>query len=122
MAEAAEVAGAYLRALAARDYATARGLLDPEVRVRDLSPPGFTELTGVDKVLEYARLFLDQFAEVDLVEEDVYAAGTATYVRVRLRFVHEEKGERVLEQHHFVTVEDGRIVAIDELCSGLYET
>jgi hypothetical protein len=56
-----------------------------------------------------------------LVEEDAYGAGAATYVRARLRFVHEEAGERVLEQHHFVTVEDGRIVAIDELCSGLYD-
>jgi len=119
MSSARDLASAYVGALGARDYETVRDLLAPQVRLRDLSPPGFTELTGVEEAMGYLGGFLDSFDEVELVESDVYDVGTATYARVRMRFVRSGSPERVLEQHHFLVADGGRIVAIDELCSGL---
>jgi len=119
MSSASELASAYVNALGARDYETVRDLMAPQVRLRDLSPPGFTELTGVQEVLGYLSGFLDSFDEVELVETDAYDVGTVTYARARMRFVRSGSPERVLEQHHFLTVNEDRIVAIDELCSGL---
>ena len=119
MSSAPDMASAYVNALGARDYETVRDLLAPQVRLRDLSPPGFTELTGVEEAMAYFGGFLDSFDEVALVEMDVYDVGTVTYARARIRFARSGSPERVLEQHHFLTVDEGRIVAIDELCSGL---
>ena len=60
------------------------------------------------------------FESVDLLESDVYGFGSLTYVRARLHFVHAEVGERILEQHHLLTIADDWISAIDELCTGLH--
>ena len=38
----------------------------------------------------------------------------------RLHFVHPEAGERMLEQHHLLTIRDQQITAIDELCTGFF--
>jgi ketosteroid isomerase-like protein len=119
MSSALDLASAYMNALGARDYEVVSDLLAPEVRLRDLSPPGFTELTGVEGAIGYLAGFLDSFDEVALVDSDVYDVGTMTYARARMRFVRSGSPERVLEQHHFLTVDAGRIAAIDELCSGL---
>ena len=115
-------ARAYLDAVVARDYPGIRSLLDDEFRLRDLSPPGFTEVGGADEALGNLREFLDIFDSVNLVESDIYDIGAVTYVRARLHFVHEEAGERILEQHHLLTIVEGRIQAIDELCTGLLKT
>lgn len=113
------VARAYLDAVVARDYSEVRSLLHDDFRLRDLSPPGFTEVEGADEALGNLREFLDMFESLDLVESDVYDIGAVTYVRARLHLVHAEAGERILEQHHLLTIAEGRIQAIDELCTGL---
>ena len=60
------------------------------------------------------------FDTVRLVESDAYEIGNHTYLRARLHFVHPEAGERMLEQHHLLTIADQRIEAIDELCTGFF--
>ena len=114
------IARAYLNAAVGCDYVAIRSLLDDGFRLRDLSPPGFTEVEGADKALGHLREFLDMFDSLDLLESEIYDFGAVTYVRARLHFVHEEAGERILEQHHLLTIVDGRIRAIDELCTGLF--
>lgn len=115
-----EVARAYLDAFVARDYDSVRSLLAADFRLRDLSPPGFSEVSGHEQALSGLRGFLDMFDSVRLVESDVYDLGKVTYVRARVHFVHPEAGERMLEQHHLLTITDDRIQAIDELCTGLF--
>ena len=46
-----DIARAYLDAVVARDYGRVRSLLDDGFRLRDLSPPGFTQVDDVDEAL-----------------------------------------------------------------------
>ena len=104
----------------ARDYDQVESLLADDFRLRDLSPPGFTEVTDVGAAVAGLRELLDMFDSVRLVDSDVYEIGTVTYLRARLHFVHPDAGERMLEQHHLLTIADQRITAIDELCTGFF--
>ena len=104
----------------ARDYVQVESLLADDFRLRDLSPPGFTDVTDVGAALSGLRELLDQFDTVRLVDSDVYEIGNVTYLRARIHFVHPEAGERMLEQHHLLTIVDQRIAAIDELCTGFF--
>jgi ketosteroid isomerase-like protein len=115
-----EIGRAYLDAVVAKDYEGVESLLADDFRLRDLSPPGFTEVSGREAALSGLRELLDMFDAVRLVESDVYEIGNATYVRARVHFVHPEAGERMLEQHHLLTIADQRISAIDELCTGFF--
>jgi SnoaL-like protein len=116
----AELTQTYLGALVARDYDQIESLLAEDFRLRDLSPPGFTEVADVADALAGLRANLDRFDSIRLVESDAYQIGGFTYLRVRLQLVHPEVGERMLEQHHLLTIADGRITAIDELCTGFF--
>lgn len=116
----ADVARAYLDAVVARNYERVESLLADDFRLRDLSPPGFTEVRDSNTALSGMRELLDMFDTVRLVESDVYEIGSFTYVRARLGFVHPEEGERLLEQHHLLTIADQHIQAIDELCTGFF--
>jgi ketosteroid isomerase-like protein len=116
----AELARTYLDAVVARDYDQVESLLADDFRLRDLSPPGFTEVTDLRTALTGLRELLDMFDAVRLVDSDVYELGNVTYLRARLHFVHPDAGERMLEQHHLLTIADQRITAIDELCTGFF--
>jgi ketosteroid isomerase-like protein len=115
-----ELARAYLDAVVARDYDRVEALLADDFRLRDLSPPGFTDVTDAGAALSGLRELLDMFDTVGLVDSEVYDIGKVTYLRARLQFVHPEAGERMLEQHHLLTIADHRIKAIDELCTGFF--
>jgi hypothetical protein len=115
-----ELALAYLDAVVARDYDQVEALLADDFRLRDLSPPGFTEVKDAGEALSGLRQLLDKFETVRLVESEAYEIGAVTYLRARLRFVHPEAGERMLEQHHLLTIAEKRIGSIDELCTGFF--
>lgn len=115
-----ELARAYFDAVVARDYDHVESLLADDFRLRDLSPPGFTDVPDVGAALSGLRELLDQFDTVRIVGSDAYEIGNVTYLRARLHFVHSEVGERMLEQHHLLTIADQRITAIDELCTGFF--
>ena len=115
-----ELARTYLDAVVARDYEQVESLLADDFRLRDLSPPGFTDVTDVGAALSGLRELLDQFDSVRLVDTDVYEIGNVTYLRARMHFVHPEVGERMLEQHHLLTIADHRITAIDEPRTGFF--
>jgi ketosteroid isomerase-like protein len=115
-----ELARTYLAAVVARDYDRVESLLADDFRLRDLSPPGFTDVTDVGAALSGLRELLDTFDTVRLVDSEVYEIGNVTYLRARLHFVHPEAGERLLEQHHLLTIADHRITSIDELCTGFF--
>jgi len=116
----AEIARAWLDAVMARDYEGVVSLLADDYRLRDLSPPGFTEVSGSVTVVSRMRERLDTVDAWRLVESDVYEIGPVTYVRARVHFIHPEAGELMLEQHHLLTIADQRIRAIDQLCTGFF--
>jgi hypothetical protein len=115
-----EPARADLDAFVARDYGKVRSLLSDDVRLRDLSPGGFTQVDGADEAMTGLREFLDMFESLEVLEVDAYDIADVTYLRARVHFVHAEAGERFLEQHHLLRIADGRITGIDQLCTGLH--
>jgi Domain of unknown function (DUF4440) len=115
-----ELARIYLDAVVARDFDRVESLLADEFRLRDLSPPGFTEVIDVRAALSGLRELLDKFEAVRLVDSEAYDIGNVTYLRARVHLVHPEAGERLLEQHHLLSIADHRITAIDELCTGFF--
>ena len=116
--EAHEVGAAFLEALTAREFTAARALLADDVRFRMLVPSGL--MTEADAEGTIAR-FIDWFGDADAFEveaagsEEVEGRAAITY-RFRL---HDHDGWQVIRQHIMLDVgDDGRIVAIDLLCSG----
>ncbi len=114
-----EIATAYVRALVACDDEAARSLLAPGFRLRELSPPGFVDLDAEEGVAELVGFFRS-FAEVELLELDAWEIGPKTVLRTRVRLLDPERGERQLEEHYMITVEEGLIAAVDALCSGTH--
>src|SRR4029079_14789558 len=58
----------YLDAVVARDYDDVESLLADDFRLRDLSPPGCTDVTDVATALAGLRELLDMFDTVRLVD------------------------------------------------------
>ena len=116
--EVREVGAAFIDALAARRFAAARSLLADHVRFRMLLPSGLRTEADADAAM---GRFIGWFADADPVEVEASSAGevegraTVTY-RFRL---HDADGWQVIEQHLMLDVDaDGRVEAIDLLCSG----
>ena len=108
----------FVGALAARDRDGLIAALAPDVRFRYLIPPGPGEIVGA---AEAAEEILGWFADADVFEiQSVNVEPLADRMSVRYRFVlHEQDGWEVVEQQTFMDGDgEGRIAAIDLLCSG----
>ena len=113
-----DVAAAFLDAVAAREFTAAQSVLAHDVRFRMLLPGGFMTAEGADATIGWFRRW---FAKADPFEMETSGAaeieGRAT-VTYRLR-LHNANGWRSIEQHLMLDVSaDGRVGAIDLLCSG----
>jgi len=101
-----------------KDRHAAVSTLAPAVRFRHLIPRGPREIWGADEALD---VFLGWFGEarelevLSLLVEPI-ADRTSMHYRVRLRAT---SGWEVIEQQQFLDMdEEGRIAALDLLCSG----
>ena len=112
------VGEAFLEALEARDYEAARSMLAHDVRFRMLVPSGLMMETDADGTV--AR-FKGWFGDADSFDiEDSKAGEVEGRVAITYRFrLHDADGWQAIEQHLMIDVgADGRIEAIDLLCSG----
>ena len=113
-----DVAAAFLNAVAAREFIAAQSVLADHVRFRMLVPSGLMTDEGADATIGRFRSW---FAEADPFQveassaEEVEGRAAVTY-RLRL---HNANGWQLIEQHLMLDVgADGRVGAIDLLCSG----
>lgn len=111
-------ADAFLGALATREFIAAESLLAPEVRFRMLLPRGLVTDQGAHATIGWFRRW---FADADPFQVEASRAeqveGRAA-VSYRLR-LHNAKGWQLIEQHLMLDLaSDGRVAAIDLLCSG----
>ena len=105
-------------ALAARDWARLTGMLAPDVRMRALVPSGPVELAGAEAaVARFATWFAD-WAALEVVHSGDDAVGDRLHLFYRLRVRRPGDPWKVIEQHLFCTVDEGRIAALDLVCSG----
>ena len=108
----------FIGAVMSKDRDAAVATLAPAVRFRHLIPRGPREIWGADEALD---VFLGWFGdarelEVQSLLVEPIADRTSMHYRVRLRAT---SGGEVIEQQQFLDMdEEGRIAAIDLLCSG----
>src|SRR5256714_15038948 len=116
--EAREVGAAFLDALTTREYAAARALLADDVRFRMLVPSGVMRESDAEATI---GRFIGWFGDADPIEVVASSSGEVEgRAAITYRFrLHDADGWQVIEQHLMLDVgADGRIAAIDLLCSG----
>lgn len=112
-----EVAGAYAAAYASADVDALRDLLHPDVVCRLLMPGDVQSLRGAEAFVEVLSAAVAGVDGWRTHSSSVTAMGDRFATRSRL--VLEVAGDRYqLEHQEFVTVDAGRVVAIDGVCSG----
>lgn len=108
--------------VAAKDYRMIYGSLATDTRFRYLVPGGPGEVVGAAEV---AAKYFQWFGDADpIAVEDVDVKPVADRVSARYRFVLRKPGGwKVIEQQTYLDVdEEGRITAIDLVCSGFGST
>lgn len=112
-----EVAGAYAAAYATADLEALREILAPDVVCRLLMPGDYRTLTGNEAFVDEMAAAVAQVDGWRPHSWSVTPMGEKFATRSRL--VLEAGGGRYqLEHQEFVTVRNGRVVAIDGVCSG----
>ena len=110
----------FAEALAAKDEARLRDLLDPEVDFQALTPRRHWEAASPEEIVEI--VFGTWFQPRDRIEElvAVETGSVADREHVAYRLAVRTDGEPfVVEQQAYLTAEDGRIGWMRVLCSGV---
>lgn len=117
VADTLETATAFASAYAAADYPRVETQLDPAVRYREITPSRVLEATGPAAILDEERDFLARYDRHETLQLVVERVGGRVGARTRWRLYRGEESE-VVEWCEYMTVRDGRIVALDAVCSG----
>jgi TusA-related sulfurtransferase len=118
--EPRQVGAAFLDALASREFTAARSLLADHIRFRMLLPRGPATEAGADATI---GRFVGWFARADAFEVESSSVGEVEgRAAVTYRFrLHDAAGWQVIEQHLMLDLgADGRVEAVDLLCSGFH--
>ena len=112
----------FVEALARRDFAAVEATLSPAVRFRALLPSGAMEWQGSGAVVERLTAWFGAAERFEVQEASAQPVADRMEVRYRFRlrphpFVP-ESGWHVIEQQAFCEIADGKIVALDLLCTG----
>jgi hypothetical protein len=105
-------------ALAERDFARLEGTFGPDVRMRALIPPGLVELTGPESAAARFASWFGESDELELVQSGSDQVGDRLHVFYRLRVKRPGDPWKTVEQHLFCALDNGRVTALDLLCSG----
>jgi ketosteroid isomerase-like protein len=115
---ATDLGAMLVAALTARDFGRLSRTLAPDVRMRALIPPGPLEVSGAEAA---AAKFASWFGEangLELVHSGSDEVGDRLHVFYRLRVKRPGDPWKVIEQHLFCALDEGRITALDLVCSG----
>lgn len=103
--------------IAAQDAAAIADCFAEDAQFRALIPPGLRERSGASETAELIATWFGDSTELALVDSNADDVGDKLHVSYR--FAGMEGGEAyVVEQHLYCTLENGRIVKADLLCSG----
>jgi SnoaL-like domain len=111
--------GAFLDALARRDFVALESCLHPNVRFRALVPPGTFEATGPTDVVSNFRRWFGGDDDFEVVDASIGQVRPRLYLRWRVRMTSpaDPASSRLAEQHAFATA--GELIdSLDLLCSG----
>lgn len=105
-------------ALAEQDFGRLASTLALDVRMRALIPPGPVELTGAEPAAARFASWFGGSSELELVHSGSDEVGDRLHVFYRLRLKRPGDPWKIIEQHLFCALDDGRVAALDLLCSG----
>ncbi len=108
----------FVEALAARDAKRLRATFHPDVRLRALVPSGFKESIGADAVLARLESWFAEAESMHIVSKDVSHVSHRLRIRYRFGERYSDGDSEIIEQNAYCEVRQGRIQAIDLLCSG----
>jgi hypothetical protein len=108
----------FLRALEARDYERLAECFTPTAKLRALVPSALREAEGPEAIVARFRIWIDDLAGYELLAADSEPVLGREHMRYRFRGVDPEDGLTESEQHGYAMVEDGRISALNLVCSG----
>jgi SnoaL-like domain len=115
---ATELGDALVAALAERDFDRLAGTLAPDVHMRALIPPGPVELSGAEPASARFATWFGGSEGLELVRTGSDEIGDRLHVFYRLRVKRPGDSWTVIEQHLFCALDEGRITALDLVCSG----
>ena len=115
---ATDLGDTLVAALAERDFDRLAGTLAPDVRMRALIPPGPIELSGAKPAAARFATWFGESDGLELVRSGSDEVGDRLHVFYRLRVKRPGDPWKVIEQHLFCALDEGRIAALDLLCSG----
>ena len=115
---ATDLGGKFVSALAERDFGRLADTLAPDVRLRALIPPGPVELAGAKPAAARFASWFGESVRLELVRSGSEDVGDRLHVFYRLRVKRPGDPWKIIEQHLFCTLDDGRITALDLVCSG----
>jgi len=105
-------------ALAERDFDRLAGALALDVRMRALIPPGLVDLSGAEPAAARYASWFGESNGLELVHSGSDEVGDRLHVFYRLRVKRPGDPWKVIEQHLFCALDEGRITALDLVCSG----
>jgi hypothetical protein len=105
-------------ALVVGDFERLTEMLAGDVRMRALIPPGPVELCGARAVGAKFASWFGGSKNLELVRTGSDDVGDRLHVFYRLRVSGSDHPSSVVEQHLFCTLDEGRITALDLVCSG----
>jgi ketosteroid isomerase-like protein len=92
-------------------------LAHDDIVLRDLNPHGLMTATSRDEALAAVDMFIENFGQSRMRQCDGRAVGHR--VQVTYSYGSLREGTRIHhEVHAFAEVSDGRVIVVDEVCSG----
>jgi SnoaL-like domain len=108
----------FVAALTEREFGRLADVLTPDVRMRALIPPGPVELSGAEPAAAKFAFWFGESNGLELVHSGSDEVGDRLHVFYRLRVKRPGDPWKVIEQHLFCALDEGRITALDLVCSG----
>jgi SnoaL-like domain len=115
---ATDLGAMLVAAVAERDFGRLADTLAPDVRMRALTPSGPVELSGAEPAAARFAFWFGESNGLELVDSGSDEVGDRLHVSYRLRVKRPGDPWKVIEQHLFCALDEGRITALDLLCSG----
>lgn len=107
----------FLTAFAERDFARVQVCFDREAKFRALIPPGVCEAADAAGATSHLHEWFGGADRFEILSSELGTVVDRLRIAYQLR-LHDADGWQIFEQQAYCDVRDGKIAAMDLLCSG----
>ncbi len=107
----------FLTAFADRDFARVQAYFHSEATFRALIPPGVCEAADAAGATRHLREWFGSADRFEILSSELGTVVDRLRIAYQLR-LHDADGWQIFEQQVYCEVRDGKIAAMDLLCSG----